>query len=110
MQNRLNKLFTFCLLAGLVAGSTATLAAEDGKTKQENKFGECSHTAKMKGLKGDDFKSFMKSCASAGGSPTDTKTEGKPLTQQDKMKVCNGKAKGMTGDARKTFMKSCLSG
>ncbi|MFO1436316.1 MAG: PsiF family protein [Gammaproteobacteria bacterium] len=103
MRNPSN-VMAYCLIAVLTAGSAGVFAADNSKTEQTNKFGECSHTAKMKGLKGDEFKSFMKSCASATGTSAN-----KPLTQQDKMKVCNDKAKGMTGDSRKTFMKSCLS-
>lgn len=35
-----------------------------------------------------------------------------PLTQQDKMKLCNAKAKEKTlkGDERRAFMSSCLKG
>ena len=66
-------------------------------TKQQSKMGDCNKDAGDK--KGDERKTFMKTCLSAG----------KPVTQQDKMKKCNVDATGKKGDERKTFMKECLS-
>jgi hypothetical protein len=59
-------------------------------------MGECNKEAGDK--KGDERKTFMKTCLSA-----------KKTTQQDKMKACNKDATGKKGDERKSFMKECLS-
>ena len=67
--------------------------------KQQNRMASCNTEAK--GMKGDERKSFMKTCLS---------DEKPKQTQQSKMKSCNAEAKDMKGDARKTFMKECLSG
>lgn len=66
--------------------------------KQQSKMASCNADAGEK--KGDERKTFMKTCLSA-----------KKATQQDKMKTCNAdaKAKGSKGDERKAFMKECLS-
>ena len=71
------------------------------KTAQQNKMVTCN--ADASGKKGDERKTFMKSCLSA-------KVETPALTtQQNKMKTCNVDAKEMKGSARKSFMKTCLS-
>jgi hypothetical protein len=66
--------------------------------KQQSKMASCNADAGDK--KGDERKTFMKTCLSA-----------KKATQQDKMKACNSdpKAKAAKGDERKAFMKECLS-
>ena len=66
--------------------------------KQQSKMAECNKGASDK--KGDERKTFMKTCLSA-----------KKASQQEKMKACNSdpKAKAAKGDERKAFMKSCLS-
>jgi psiF repeat len=66
--------------------------------KQQSKMASCNADAGEK--KGDERKTFMKTCLSA-----------KKATQQDKMKACNAdaKAKASKGDERKAFMKECLS-
>ncbi len=46
--------------------STAAMAEDKAPTKQQTKFGACSKEAKDKGLKGDERKAFMKSCAKKG--------------------------------------------
>lgn len=43
--------------------SSSALAEDKAPTKQQTKFGACSKEAKEKGLKGDERKAFMKSCA-----------------------------------------------
>jgi isocitrate lyase len=73
------------------------MAASGAMTKQQSKMGDCNKEAGDK--KGDERKTFMKTCLSAA----------KPMTQQDKMKKCNGDATGKKGDERKAFMKECLS-
>jgi hypothetical protein len=78
------------------------VAASAPMTAQQSKMGDCNKQAT--GKKGDDRKTFMKSCLSGGAS-----APAGPMTQQDKMKKCNADATGKKGDDRKAFMKSCLS-
>jgi len=84
----------------------AALPAYAGNTQQD-KMKSCNAEATQKQLKGDDRKSFMKTCLSAPSSDTNAKAN----SQQEKMKTCNAdaKTKSLTGDARKAFMKDCLS-
>ena len=72
--------------------------ASNAKTAQQTKMTTCNKDAT--GKKGDERKAFMKTCLS----------EGKAMTQQDKMKSCNAdpKAKAAKGDERKKFMSECL--
>jgi hypothetical protein len=81
--------------------SPAAFAADAAspKNSQQTKMAECNKDAGDK--KGDERKTFMKSCLSAKATPT----------QQEKMKSCNAdeKAKTLKGDERKAFMKQCLS-
>jgi hypothetical protein len=123
-MNRFNiSLLAACLATCLFGASTSVLAASTTQKAQQAKFGECSHQAKVKGLKGPDFKSFMHTCASGSAGMTAPvsatnaacgtgSTIGKPMSQTDKMKTCNAdaKTKGLKGTDRKDFMKSCLSG
>ena len=78
----------------------AAPAAEKAPTAQQSKMTTCNADPKAKELKGDERKSFMKECLSAGKA-----------TQQEKMKTCNAdaKTKALKGDERKAFMKTCLS-
>ena len=73
------------------------MAASGAMSPQQNKMALCNKDAGEK--KGDERKSFMKTCLSSA----------KPPSQQMKMKKCNVDATGKTGDERKTFMKECLS-
>ncbi|XMB48333.1 PsiF family protein [Pseudomonas fluorescens] len=75
-------------------------------TAQQNKMTTCNAEATTKTLKGDERKTFMKTCLSAPAA-----NDAKSLTpQQQKMKDCNASAKtqALAGDARKTFMSTCL--
>ena len=75
-------------------------------TAQQNKMTTCNAEATIKTLKGDERKTFMKTCLSAPAA-----NDAKTLTpQQQKMKDCNASAKtqALAGDARKTFMSTCL--
>ncbi|MEO8280700.1 MAG: PsiF family protein, partial [Ideonella sp.] len=74
------------------APDMAAAGASAPMGKQQTKMGECNTSAKD--MKGDDRKSFMKTCLS-----------NKKPTQQMKMKTCNADAKGKAGDERKAFMK-----
>jgi hypothetical protein len=73
---------------------------------QQEKMSTCNADATSKGLKGDDRKSFMKTCLSHEAA-----APAKGNSQQEKMKTCNADAtsKGLKGDDRKTFMSHCLS-
>ena len=96
----MKKLITVAALSAFafVAPSYAADAAK-APTAQQNKMTECNKEAGDK--KGDERKSFMKTCLAA-----------KKQTQQDKMKACNAdpKAKELKGDDRKKFMSECLKG
>jgi hypothetical protein len=66
---------------------------------------ECNAQANDKSLKGDERKSFMHTCLSAGSGSQVANA------QQAKMKTCNHEAsdKHLKGAERQTFMKGCLS-
>lgn len=55
--------------------SSAALAEDKAPTKQQTKLGACSKEAKEKGLKGDERRAFMKSCAKKkpAATPADKK-------------------------------------
>ncbi len=93
----------FALVAAFAVAGAALAAPEavaPAKTAQQSKMVTCN--ADAAGKKGDERKSFMKTCLSA--KPV------KPMTaQQEKMKSCNTDATGKKGDERKAFMKTCLS-
>ncbi len=95
------------LAAGLATTAVPSMAAEDGRTKQQELMAACNKMAGQKEIKGDDRKKFMSSCLK-GEVPMGA---GKP-TQQEKMALCNKEAgaKQLKGDDRKKFMSSCLSG
>jgi hypothetical protein len=86
----------------LLALSSGLLHADNA---QPEKMKKCNQEANAKHLKGDERKTFMSSCLSAGAEPTVN------MSQQDKMKKCNQEAndKHLKGDDRKSFMSSCLS-
>ena len=106
----------------LAAAVGSAFAAETAKpmTAQQTKMSTCSKDAHTKGLKGDEYKSFMSTCLKGGeaaapaaakpvaAAPAPTAKE----TQQEKMKTCNAdaKTKALKGAARKTFMSTCLKG
>lgn len=121
MNKQTGKVLATIVAVGILGTSTSVLAASDIQKAQQARFGECSHQAKAKGLKGADFKSFMHTCASGGAVKTPvattssgggtTSTLGKSTSPNDRMKNCNAdaKTKGLKGTDRKDFMKSCLS-
>jgi Spy/CpxP family protein refolding chaperone len=86
---------TFAAGASFAAAHAAS-APMAKPTAQQSKMGDCNKEAGDK--KGDERKSFMKTCLSA-----------KKTSQQDKMKACNKDASDKKGDTRKAFMKECLS-
>lgn len=92
-------------LSTALAQTAAPAAAEKKPTEQQNRMVSCNKEAGEKTLKGDERKTFMKSCLS--GEATDGRT-----AQQNKMKTCNADAgaKALKGDERKAFMSNCLKG
>lgn len=97
---------TWIALIALSAAATLSHAQEaKAPSAQQNRMKTCN--AEAKGIKGDERKSFMKSCLSGDQAAT------KPANaQQGKMKTCNTEAasKSLKGDERKQFMSSCLKG
>jgi hypothetical protein len=94
-------------MLALLAGQ-ATLAQATHANSQQEKMTSCNADATAKGLKGEERKSFMKSCLSDKAAAPAAKSN----SQQEKMKSCNAdaNARGLKGDDRKAFMKTCLSG
>ncbi len=98
----------------LCAGS-ATAADTKAPGAQQSKLGACAKEAHAKGLKGDEYKAYMKTCPSAAGAPaTAAAPAAAPvkMTQQEKMKTCNAdaKAKGLKGKDYSDFRNNCLKG
>lgn len=87
-----------CLSFGAAQAQDKAATPEKAPTAQQGKMTTCNKDAGEK--KGEERKTFMKSCLSTG-----------KVTQQEKMKTCNAdaKTKALAGDARKAFMKTCLS-
>ena len=100
-------MFKKILIATAGALLIGALPAHAGS--QQDKMKSCNAEASQKQLKGDDRKSFMKTCLSANAASASSASM--PTTQQEKMKSCNvdASAKSLKGDDRKTFMKQCLS-
>jgi psiF repeat len=96
-------------MLALLTDQTALAQSTSSHTNsQQEKMKTCNADADSKSLKGDDRKSFMKTCLSKEGSASAKSGN----SQQEKMKTCNADAtsKGLKGDDRKAFMKTCLSG
>jgi hypothetical protein len=95
-------------ITALTLSAAALLAhAQDANapSAQQNLMKSCN--ADAKGMKGDERKSYMKSCLS-GDKPVPQA----PNAQQGKMKTCNAdaKTKALKGEERKQFMSACLKG
>ncbi len=90
---------------GMISMAHADAAA--APNSQQQKMTTCNANAKTQQLKGDERKTFMKSCLSAPAAATKSLTP-----QQQKMTDCNrqAKAKALKGADRKSFMSSCLKG
>lgn len=117
-----------CLSLAIPAVSFAETATHAVKplTPHQERMKTCN--ADAKGKKGEERKTFMKSCLKGEAAVPATKapevpeakkveakkgaehkTEKKLNSQQMRMKTCNVEAKGKKGAERKSFMKSCLS-
>jgi outer membrane lipoprotein-sorting protein len=97
----MKKLLTLIAAATMAFSFTVAHAADDAKTKQQNKMTTCSADFKATGKDGKERQAFMKECLSAS----------KQEKQQDKMSSCSAdfKATGKDGKERQAFMKDCLS-
>jgi hypothetical protein len=93
--------FVLSVACAMLLGTASLHAA----TAQQDKMKSCNAEAGQKSLKGEERKSFMKTCLSAAAPPAAN-------SQQNRMKTCNAdpKAKALKGEERKTFMRACLSG
>ena len=94
------------VIAALLSAPLCAWAADDkAKTPRQEKMAACNKEAGDKGLTGDERKTFMSGCLSAGKSQA-------KLSQQGKMKSCSKEAadKALKGDDRKKFMSECLKG
>ena len=97
------------VLAGpaVYAQAAGTATAAKPANSQQEKMKTFNTEAASKSLKGDERKSFMKSCLSEQPA-----APAKTNSQQEKMKSCNKEAsgKGLKGADRKSFMSTCLKG
>lgn len=110
----------FVLAAAVGSAFAADATPAKPMSAQQTKMSACSKDAHAKGLKGDEYKSFMSTClkgssatpAAPVAAPTPAKTASAKKTQQEKMKSCNAEAKtkSLKGAERKTFMSTCLKG
>ncbi len=114
-------------------GSAFAAGTEPAKpmTAQQTKMSTCSKEAHTKGLKGDEYKTFMSTClkgssaastaepaAAPAAAPTKSPVAPAPkpspakMAQRQKMKTCNAEAKtkALKGAERKAFMSTCLKG
>jgi hypothetical protein len=111
----------FVLAAAVGSAFAADATPAKPMTAQQTKMSTCSKDAHAKGLKSDEYKSFMSTCLKGGeaAAPVAAKPAAAPVktasakeTQQEKMKSCNAdaKTKALKGAARKSFMSTCLKG
>ena len=122
----------FVLAAAVGSAFAADATPATPMTAQQTKMSACSKDAHTKGLKGDEYKSFMSTClkgdsAAAPAAPAAAATTtaaakppvavpapgaGANTPQRQKMRACStdAKAKGLKGADRRTFMSTCLKG
>lgn len=106
----MNKLMTALMMAAVLA---ATPFAASAKTEQQNKMGVCNKEAAAKSLKGDERKTFMKSCLSgdsapAAAAPAKADPAAAAAKPKNAMGACSTASKGMKGAEHKKFMSECL--
>jgi hypothetical protein len=87
---------------------------------QRERMTNCNKEAKIKALKGDERKAFMRECLSSGKkeAAAEKPAEEKPAKvvvnaeEKEKIKACRKEAteKKLKGDARKAFVSQCLEG
>ncbi len=101
----MKKILTLSLLAMFACGpafaadtkADTKMAADTKMTPQQEKMKTCND--KAKDMKGDERKSFMKTCLSA-----------KPEKPESKMAMCNKKTAGMKADERAKAQSECMKG
>jgi hypothetical protein len=106
----MNKLMTALMMAAVLA---ATPFAASAKTEQQNKMTVCNKDAAAKSLKGDERKTFMKSCLSgdaapAAAAPAKAEPAAAAAKPKNAMGACATASKGMKGADHKKFMSECL--
>ena len=116
----------FVLATAVGSAFAAGTAPVKPMSAQQSKMSTCSKDAHTKGLKGDEYKTFMSTClkgSSAATAPAAT-AEAKAISpvaapinagrhstaRQEKMKTCNAEAKtkALKGKDRRAFMSTCL--
>ncbi|MDR1648379.1 MAG: PsiF family protein [Zoogloeaceae bacterium] len=101
------------LSSGVVVDARAT-DPSPAQLVQRERMGNCNKEAKLKGVKGNERKEFMKECLSSGKKGTAEKPamETKTAEEKEKIKTCRNEAKQkkLQGDARKAFVSQCLEG
>jgi hypothetical protein len=104
----INKGMSMFKISVAIVGALLVLSSPARAGDQQEKMKTCNADAATQQLKGDERKTFMKTCLSAKPAPVASQPH---ATQQEKMKACNADAatQQLKGDARKTFMKQCLS-
>jgi hypothetical protein len=107
----MRKSLTLCTLA-LTALLTAPAFGEDAKKEPSpaqkaarERMSNCSKDAREQSLKGDERKSFMRQCLSAGKADTP-----EAMAAREKKSACRkeAKAQGLKGDERKKFLSECV--
>ena len=124
---------TLALLLATTVGAAFAAGTSPAKpmSTQQSKMSTCSKDAHTKGLKGDEYKTFMSTCLKGGSAATAAEapaaTPVAPVAspvaamptrihrtpaQQEKMKTCNAEAKtkALKGPERRKFMSTCLKG
>jgi hypothetical protein len=88
---------TLWVLTFIATADCSAAQPDTGARKQTTRMGQCSSTAKEKGLKGDARREYMRSCLR---SP-DTRAAAQ---------ACDAAAteKGLNGSARKDYLRDCI--
>jgi hypothetical protein len=94
-----------CALACAGPSLAADTKSTDAKStnSQQDKMKACNDQAGDK--KGDERKAFMKTCLS--NKPM---AQAKPMTQGEKMSMCNKKTAGMAKEERAKAQSECMKG
>jgi hypothetical protein len=113
----------FVLVAAVGSAFAADTAPAKPMSAQQSKMSTCSKDAHTKGLKGDEYKTFMSTCLKGGetaapeakpaspvAAPPSKAGGNKMAAQRQKMKSCNAEAKtkALKGQERQSFMSTCL--
>lgn len=76
---------------------------------QQDRMKSCNAEAKEKTLKGDERRTFMKSCLSSA-SAAKTQAADQSTVLEDRKRQCRDEAKekALKGDERKSFLSDCM--